>query len=233
MRGLWIILGLIGAVLILLIASSDTGKIFGLKNDAFAYTFYLGVWAVIVSSAVIPRAGGFAKAARNAVIWLGIILVLTTGYIYRFDLQDLGSRLTAGLIPGSPVSGQSGSGRNQITIIRSRNGQFEAQASVNGSPVSFLVDTGASSVVLSHDDAVRIGLDLSGLSYSVPVSTANGMTEVARMTIGNLAIGEIQRDNIAVMVARQGDLDQSLLGMSYLQTFWSFEIRGDRLILTD
>ena len=233
MRALWIILGVVGAALILLILNHDQGSILGIQNDKFASAMFMGIWAVVIGAAIIPRGGGLGAAARNAVVWLIIILVLMAGYVYRFDLQDIGSRMTAGLIPGSPVSSQSSDGRDQILLIRSNNGHFEADSMVNGKPIRFLVDTGASSVILSHSDAIAAGIDVDGLSYSIPVSTANGMTRAARLTINSLDIGDLKRDRVPAMVAQEGNLDVSLLGMSYLETLWSFEIRGDRLILTD
>ena len=233
MRGLWIILGVIGAGLILLIVNHDQGSFLGMRNDQFASVVFMGVWATLIGAAVIPRAGGMGTAARNAVIWIGIILVLMAGYVYRFELQDIGSRLTAGLIPGSPVSGQTSDGRNQVMIIRGSDGQFGVRVDINGRETRFLVDTGASVVVLTHDDAVAAGIDIDGLAFNIPVSTANGRTMAARITIGSLEIGDVSRERIAALVAQSGNLEISLLGMSFLNTLWSFEIRGDRLILTD
>ncbi len=232
MRGLWIILGLVGAALILLIINNDQGSFMGMSNDQFASAMFLGIWATLIGAAIIPRSGGLGAAARNAAIWIIVILVLMAGYVYRFDLQDIGSRMTAGLIPGSPVSSQTSDGRNQVMLIRDNNGHFEVTAQVNGQAIRLLVDTGASSVVLTHEDALRAGIDVASLSYSIPVSTANGMTQAARARLNALDIGEIRRNNLAVMVAREGNLSTSLLGMNYLETLWSFEIRGDRLILT-
>lgn len=233
MRLLWIFLGIIGAALIFLILNHDQGSVLGIQNDKFASAVFMGIWATLIGAAVIPRKGGLGAAARNAVIWIGIILLLMTGYIYRYDLQDLGSRMTAGLIPGSPVSSQSANGRQQIMLIRSNSGHFEAKALVNGQDITFLIDTGASSVVLTHEDAIAVGIQTENLSYSVPVSTANGVTTTARASVKTLDIGDLHRDRVPVLVAREGDLDASLLGMSYLETLWGFEIRGDRLILTD
>jgi aspartyl protease family protein len=233
MRALWIILGIIGAGLILLILNHDRGSFLGMQNDTFASVLFMGIWATIIGAAIIPRAGGLGAAARNAAIWIAIILVLMAGYVYRFDLQDIGSRMTAGLIPGSPVSSQSIDGRQQVMIIRGNNGQFGARASVNGTQTGFLVDTGASAVVLTYEDAERAGIDVERLSYTIPVSTANGMTSAARVSIGAIQLGNLERENIGAMVAQKGDLAISLLGMTFLNSLWSFEVRGDRMILTD
>lgn len=231
-RGLWIVIGLIGLAALVLILNHDSGTVFGLRGDDFASLVFYGLWGTVIAAAIIPRSGGLGTAARNAAIWLLVILVLVAGYVYRFDLQDFGSRMTAGLIPGSPVSGQSADGRDQVILIRSPNGHFEAEGFVNGAPVRFLVDTGASVVVLTGRDAEAAGIDISALSYSAPVNTANGQTRAAPIRLGSVEIGAIGRDRVEAMVAQPGALDQSLLGMSFLGKLWSFEIRGDRLILT-
>ena len=233
MRAFWIILGIIGAALIALLLASDQGSVLGIRNDTFASAVYMGIWATLIGAAIIPRSGGLGTAARNAAVWLTLILMLMAGYVYRFELQDFASRLTAGLIPGSPVSSQTSEGRNQVMLIRANSGHFEADAFVEGAQIRFVVDTGASSVVLSHADAIKVGIDTSQLSYSTPVSTANGVTQAARIRLSSLDIGEVKRDNVSAMVAREGNLDVSLLGMSFLGSLWSFEMRGDRLILTD
>ncbi|MCB1416159.1 MAG: TIGR02281 family clan AA aspartic protease [Nitratireductor sp.] len=198
----------------------------------FASLLFYGVWGTVIGAAVLSR-GSLAQNARNAAVWLGIILTLMTGYIYRYELQDVGSALTAGLIPGSPVSGQNSDGRGQVMVVRSANGHFEIDAAVNGESTRFLVDTGASSIVLTADDAERAGIDTAALTFSAPIMTANGATTAAPVTLGTLDIGDIRRDRVRALVARRGNLDTSLLGMNFLQTLWSFEIRGDRLILTD
>ncbi len=233
MRTLWIILGLLGAALILLIVNHDQGSILGIQNDRFASAFYLSVWGAVVAAAVLPRTGSLGAAARNAAIWIGVILFLMTGYVYRYELQDIGSRLTGGLIPGSPVSSLSGDGRQQAMVTRTADGHFEVSANVNGTSVAFVVDTGASAVVLTYNDAERIGIDTQSLDYRIPIDTANGRTTAAPATIAAIDIGNIRRDDVQALVARRGDLSRSLLGMTFLETLWGFEIRGDRLILTD
>ncbi|MGI9400782.1 MAG: TIGR02281 family clan AA aspartic protease [Rhizobiaceae bacterium] len=230
---LWIILGVIGAGCILLILNHDSGTVFGMENDQFASVIWFGVWGVVLASAIIPRPGQWRNFARNCVLWLAIFLVTMAGYMYRYELQDVVSRLTGGLMPGSPIAEISADGREQALLIRSRGGHFEAVGSVDGAPIRFLVDTGASVIVLSNRDAADAGIAVDNLIYSAPVMTANGRTTAARVTLDELSIGEIRRDGLPAMVARPGALEQSLLGMSFLSTLTSFEFRGDRLLLTD
>ena len=233
MNFLWLILGIIGAAALLLVLNHDAGTVFGLDNDQFGGAVFYSVWALVVAAAIFPRRARWRDVARNAVLWLAIILVLMAGYLYRYDLQDVGARLSGGLIPGSPISQADEAGRMRITLIRGNDEHFHARSSVNGATVDFLVDTGASTVVLSDADARRAGIDPAQLSYTMPVTTANGRTTAARVSIDTLDIGEIRRKNVMAMVARPGSLDTSLLGMNFLSTLTSFDFRGDRLILTD
>lgn len=233
MNFLWLILGIIGAAALLLVLNHDAGTVFGLDNDQFGGAVFYSVWALVVAAAIFPRRARWRDVARNAVLWLAIILVLMAGYLYRYDLQDVGARLSGGLIPGSPISQADEAGRMRITLIRGNDEHFHARSTVNGATVDFLVDTGASTVVLSDADARRAGIDPAQLSYSMPVTTANGRTTAARVNIDTLDISEIRRKNVLAMVARPGSLDTSLLGMNFLSTLTSFDFRGDRLILTD
>lgn len=233
MNLLWIILGAIGAACILLILNHDSGTVFGLENDQFASIIWFGAWGTILAVAILPRRGQWRNFARNCVLWLAIFLITMTGYMYRYELQDMVSRVSGGLMPGSPIAEISADGREQALLIRTRGGHFEAIGSVNGAPVRFLVDTGASLIVLSNRDAADAGIATETLSYTAPVTTANGRTTAARITLDEIAIGEIRRKGLQAMVGRPGALDQSLLGMSFLSTLTSFEFRGDRLLLTD
>ncbi|MEM7462552.1 MAG: TIGR02281 family clan AA aspartic protease [Pseudomonadota bacterium] len=230
---LWIILGTIGAACILLILNHDSGTVLGIENDQFASLIWFGTWGVILAAAIIPRPGQWRTFARNCVLWLAIFLVTMTAYMYRYEMQDIVSRITGGLMPGSPIAEISADGREQSLLIRTRGGHFEAVGSVNGASVRFLVDTGASLIVLSNRDAENAGIATNELHYTAPVTTANGRTTAARIRIDEIAIGEIKREGLQAMVARPGALEQSLLGMSFLSTLSSFEFRGDRLLLTN
>ena len=88
-------------------------------------------------------------------------------------------------------------------------------------------------MVLTADDARRVGIDVDALSFTIPVSTANGTARAATVTVDDFAVGDIRRIRLPAMVAQPGRLDTSLLGMSFLGTLTGYDIRGDRLILHD
>lgn len=233
MKMLWIFLAIIGAACLALVLNHDAGSVFGVESNRFASLVWYSLWGVLICAAIIPRRGQIREFARNAVIWLAIILALTAGYGYRYELQDVASRVTGGLVPGSPISVRSADGRLQATLIRSSSGHFSAVTRVNDRSMRMLVDTGASLVVLTQSDARAAGIDLDRLDYTARVSTANGITTAAPVTLASVSVGDISRQGVRAMVARPGALSESLLGMSFLSSLTAFEFRGDRLILTD
>ena len=232
-RGLWIAIGALGFGLVLLLMSGNSGETLGIVSDDFGRMLYLGVLGAVVAAGLLGGRMGFGEATRNIAMWLGIIVLLVGGYQYRYELQDVASRLTAGLVPGSPVSLTSSDGRGSVLIEKRPNGHFEARASVNGKPVTFLVDTGATTTVLTRNDAQAAGFDLDALSFNVPISTANGRTNAALVNANEIAIGEIARNRQPLLIASSDLLDQSLLGMSFLSTLSGYDVRGDRLVLID
>ncbi len=102
---------------------------------------------------------------------------------------------------------------------------------MNGSDVGLMVDTGASLVLLRHDDALRIGIPLDELDYSTPLTTATGKSYVAKFHIADLTIGDVTLHNVKAAVAQEGALHSSLLGMSFLEKLDETVIQKDRMIL--
>ncbi|MEN3396504.1 TIGR02281 family clan AA aspartic protease [Brucella melitensis] len=230
-RFFWLVIAAVALVVLLLMSNNDSGTTLGVANDAFPRAAYLGIWGIVLAAGLLGSGIRLGDFARNIAIWSVIILGLVAGYQYRYDLQDAASRITAGLIPGSPISGMNADGTLTVTLAKSANGHFEVNGRVNGARVHFLVDTGASSVVLSQEDAERAGIDTASLNYSVPIMTANGQARAASITIATLQIGDIERHNVRAMVTKEGLLTGSLLGMNFLQTLGGFTVRGDQLVL--
>lgn len=232
MRLFWIAMAVLGGGLILLVANHDSGSVFGIENTAFARTLYLGVWASVIVLGLLGSGLRFGQMARSLALWVLVMLALVAVYQYRYELQDIAARVTAGLVPGSPISIADDAGA-RVLVDRSSGGHFEVLADINGTPLRMLIDTGASSVVLSAEDARRSGYEVQALDFRIPVSTANGVTMVAAVRAGEIRVGSITRHDVQVHIAQPGRLAQSLLGMSFINTLSGFDLRGDRIILRD
>ena len=118
-----------------------------------------------------------------------------------------------------------------VAVARTNAGDFNIKAQINGARVAMVLDTGASSVVLTRDDAKAAGLPLEVLAYTVNIDTANGRTRAAPVTLDRIAIGSLVERSVDALVAQPGQLKTSLLGMSFLNRLQSWEVSGDRLML--
>lgn len=118
----------------------------------------------------------------------------------------------------------------QIEVAKGPDNHFRLTLRINGVPIDFLVDTGASQVVLTQADAARVGLDPDNLPYIGTAFTANGEVATAPVRLDTVELGDIRDTRIRASV-NSGDMDMSLLGMSYLSRFESIEIRRDTLFL--
>lgn len=180
-------------------------------------------------------------AIKQALIWAGLLLVLLTVYAYRFEFITMGYRVAGVTLPTVPLPAPPSAETptpdstppGTVYLSEVRGGHFMADAAVNGAHVRFLVDTGASFVALSAFDAQRLGFDLEELEFKVTVNTANGSTKVAPVTLDEVRIGAISRQNVPAFVSRDGELDNSLLGMTFLKSIGSFEMGDGVLILRD
>lgn len=232
-RALWLILAVIGLALILLIANHSSGSTFGIENHDFSRLVWLGLFAAVIGAGLLRSGRPLGQLASNLGAWAVIVLALVAAYQYRYELQDIASRVTAGLVPGSPLALGEKDGRAMVALEKASNGHFQARVSINGRPILAVVDTGATSTVLTADDAVAAGFNPAALSYTVPVSTANGPTSAAVVRADTMSIGAIERRNMTLLVAAPGSLQQSLLGMNFIGSLSGFDVRGDRMILRD
>lgn len=226
------VLTLLAAVLGLLIFNHETGVSFGLPNDDFASLVYLGLFGAVVGAGVIGAHRDMGEMFKNLMIWLVIILGLLTGWLYRDQAEQIALNLAAELVPGRPMVLNDSQGQ-AVSIRKSLNGHFDAAGMVNGAQVDFLIDTGATTIALSHADALRVGFSDRDLNYTLIINTANGQARAAPVRIESVAIGSISRTGLRAMVAEPGKLDQSLLGMNFISSLTAFEMRKGEVILRD
>ena len=222
----WSLLFGIALSLAVLIATSG-------DHDAIANLLRHDVGSLLLKVAVVVFAGGLvlvlfrerlSQALEAMLFWAVLGLLLVVGYTYRFELRDAGDRVMAQLMPGYVA----GHGRD-VEVVRGRGGDFAVAAHINGARVPLVLDTGASSVVLTQDAAKAAGLPLEVLDYTVNVDTANGRTRAAPITLDRLTVGGLTERAVPALIVQAGQLKNSLLGMTFLNRLASWEVRGDRL----
>ena len=208
-----------------LIASNDQDAIASLlSHDTGSLALQLAL-AIFVGGLVITLyRERLSKALEALLFWAVLGLLLVVGYSYRFELRDVGDRVIAELMPGHVA----GHGR-RVEVVRGHGGDFAVGAHINGARVPMVLDTGASSVVLTQEAAKAAGLPLEVLVYNVNVDTANGRTRAAPVTLDRLAVGGLTERAVPALVAQPGQLKNNLLGMTFLNRLESWEVRGDRL----
>jgi aspartyl protease family protein len=225
-RLLWILLAILTVVMIVLIAQQD-GTIAGLSQSDLASLVVKIVLIVFVGALVMTLfRERLSHAIESALIWVVIALLLAIGYTYRFELRDVADRVMAEVVPGRAAS----RGR-VVEIARVGGGNFPVVAQVNGARVAMLLDTGASSIVLTQEAAKAAGLPLEVLSYTVNVDTANGRARAAPVTLDSVAVGNIVERQVPALIAQPGQLRTNLLGMSFLNRLEGWEVRGDKLMM--
>jgi aspartyl protease family protein len=166
------------------------------------------------------------QAIKYALIWFGFGGVIFISYAFRDEGLVVFKRLSGELIPSLAQS----SGQTEVFRM-GKYGHFNVDALVNGKRIQFLIDTGASDVVLSPFDAKRLGFDLIKLKYSKSYSTANGVVKGAPIKLSQILIGNIIVKDISATV-NGSDMRKSLLGMEFLKRLSRFEISGNNLILS-
>ena len=177
-----------------LIANIPAGDV--IANGAY------GLLAVVLAASLVHRyRGRLGAAARDALIWIVLAIGFVAIYAYRDALTTVYQSIMAEVSPGSAITSTPG----VAEVARRRDGHFVIRMKANGVELPFLFDTGATMVVLRAEDARRIGIDVSRLSYTEVVSTANGVTRAAATQLASLAVGTIVRTHVRALVAREGD----------------------------
>jgi aspartyl protease family protein len=226
-RLLWLLLAGLAIALLILIARHGEGTVGPFSTGDFASLAYkIAILVFAGAAALIMFRERFAQALTAAVFWVVLALILVIGYSYRFELRDVADRVMAELMPGHVIT----RGRS-VEVARTANSDFDVTTQINGARVAMVLDTGASSVVLTRDDAKAAGLPLEVLAYTANIDTANGRTRAAPVTLDRIAVGGLVERSVEALVAQPGQLKTSLLGMSFLNRLQSWEVRGDRLLL--
>lgn len=197
-------------------------------GGTIAHVVYSLVLLVILGSALIVRQrarGKRGQVFRHAAIWIAIATGLLLAYSLKDQLMLLARGVAADLVP------QLGIERGESITFRARNdGHFLVEAAVNGTPINFVVDSGATDVVLSPRDAERLGFELQALRFDKVHRTANGLVRGAPVRLGKVSIGPITLTDVRASV-NGAAMETSLLGMSFLARLSAWRVEGDRITL--
>jgi len=182
---LWLLLAGLATALLLLILRHEQGSIGSLSNGDFSSLVYgLALLVFLGGTTLTLFRERLAQALTALLLWAAIALLLVVGYSYRFELHDVADRVMAELVPGHVIA----HGRT-VEVARAVSGDFDVSAQINGARVAMVLDTGASSVVLTREDAKAAGLPLEVLAYTVPIDTANGRARAASVKLDRIAVG--------------------------------------------
>ncbi len=231
--GFFAIFALIVAALMLIVGLVAPGALPS-TDDRGQFVYLIILLAVISAGMFTGSTARFGIALRHGLIWIGIFLFAVTLYAFRDDFALVGNQVMAELVPSraqpiSQLETSSGS-TNAVALRKSADGHFWADGKVENTHVRFMVDTGASTVALTLNDARRAGFKPKDLRFVVPVSTAAGQVMAAPITLEKLSIGGLLVRDVNALVLRDG-LNTSLLGMSYLGRLSRFEASQNQLIL--
>ncbi len=191
-----------------------------MTEDQIGQLIYLVTWGVLMAGALLLRRRvGMNKAMQNLALW-GLIFV---GALAAAGLwQDIrGTMRTQQMVVGS---------EGRIELPRAPDGHYYLTLDLNGAPVRFVVDTGASSMVLTRRAAERAGFAPDNLHFLTEAMTANGAVQTARVVLDSVAVGPFEDTRVPAYV-NGGEMDRSLLGMSYLNRFSRLEISDGMLVL--
>ena len=193
-----------------------------MTNDWMLGSLYLLMAVMLLAGTLIARRERLARAATMSLAWIAIFGAGFVLFTFRDDLGYVAQRLKAEATGQPVVQGE------QVRIPMAIDGHFWVEGSLNGVPVKFLVDSGATMTTIGQDTAQAAGVAVSAGRGQI-VRTGNGMLRVATGRAQSLAVGPIERTSVGLHIA--GDEDLNVLGMNYLSTLERWGVEGRWLIL--
>jgi aspartyl protease family protein len=191
-----------------------------LTGDQIASLVYLSLLTAVIGGwFVVSQRRQAGRLAQYAAIWGFIFLGAIVAVGLWGDIRETVAPRQSVMMEGA-----------RVELPRAVDGHFYVTMEVNGAPIRFVIDTGASELVLSRADAARAGIDPDGLIFSGRAFTANGMVETAPVTLASVVLGGVADTDVPAVV-NAGEMPESLLGMSYLERFSRMEIANGRMVL--
>ncbi|MGF1550526.1 MAG: TIGR02281 family clan AA aspartic protease [Sphingomonadaceae bacterium] len=180
-------------------------------------------WLVLVVSALAVHRVPMARGLRMFAVWALIFVAVFAAFALREDFASLGRHVLMEARGGAVEEGET------IRIRQSADGHFWADGTINGAPVRFLIDSGATTTSISAETARRAGIEGGG-AFPAMVQTANGRVAVERARAEEIRIGPIVREDVAVHVS-PAFAGMNVLGMNYLSSLSGWGVEGKWLLL--
>lgn len=191
-----------------------------MSGDQIGNLIYLGLLAAVVGSWLFLHGrAGLNKTLQQMAAWALIFVGVIAAY-------GLWSDISGTVMPRQMVFESEG----KVELPRAPDGHYYVTLEINGAPTRFVVDTGATSIVLTRRDAERAGIDDKNLHFLTEAMTANGVVQTARVTLDEIGLGPFRDQRVPAYV-NAGEMETSLLGMSYLGRFARLEITGGTMVL--
>lgn len=197
------------------------------SSDQQSFVFSLILLVFLVSSLIFRREIALSKALKYLALWALIALVGVGLYAYRYQFTDFKDKMLGAFNPAAVRTSDNG----EMVINLSSEGHFFIDVAINGVPMRFMIDTGASDIVIDKNQAQKLGINTQDLVFNKRYQTANGSSFGASVVLQEVQVGNVKFHNIAASV-NSAELGTPLLGMSFLRQFHKYEFYQDRLVLT-
>ena len=216
----FIIIFILSALVVYL---NRTFSVFTFKEDSGQIVYEILIILIVSFSLA---SGKIRQNLKYLAIWFGIFMLLITGYSYRHELSGIKEKILVEIIPAKGIQKTPDS----ISFPVSSDGHFYIRAEVNGTPIIFLADTGASHIVLSPADAEKLGYKTDELRFDRFYETANGTVRGSSILIDDLRIDKFHIKAIGASI-NEAKMRDSLLGMTFFKRLKSYEVKNDVLTL--
>lgn len=198
-----------------------------LQDSDWQNLIYLSlILTLLLSSLFLRRNVRYAVVFKYLAIWSAIGFVFVVLYSFRYEFSDFKNRILGEINPSYAKVGKHG----ELIINASQDGHFYIDVKVNGEDMRFMIDTGASEIVLSASQAKKVGIDLKTLNFNRVYQTANGTAFGASTILKEIEVGGIKFHDVHASV-NNSEMGVSLLGMSFLRQFTRYEFYHDKLLL--
>jgi aspartyl protease family protein len=159
--------------------------------------------------------------------WLLLFFFIILAYTYKDEFSHIKERIVSAIYPGYVANYNA----DELVVYQNKDGHFYLNTIINGTEILLMVDTGATTTVLSDQDARKLGFSMDNLQFDRSMRTAGGVVAAANINLNQVEIGDVIFENVPAMVSGNGSFNTSLAGMTLLKRFSAYKFRGNKLHL--